>query len=631
MTISEIWRSMTSTPRATALEQLSQTAALQLSNQLNGVGCEGVDLPRIVVVGMQSSGKSSLLNAIMGMSLMPTGGAMVTRVPLDLRLERDETLASTCLAEFGRTDAGGQWRPTETVELDTPQPSAAQVDRLRQHIEQETERVAGAQKGISSRSIHLRLRASHLPNLSVVDLPGLTMVACTDQGQPSDIKDQIRALVKEWASPARTIIACVMPARTDLEADAALDLAKEINPTGDRIVGVITKPDLMGKRDDVTKYLLGRVSRDLQLGLGYYCIRGRSTEPTLSEAEAASDAYFQSPPYDQVGIIERCGTSCLTKALAAALADYVRRHLPQVVDELKTMQATAHDERTRLGDPPPSDATERRRVLQSGLVTVVSESCEDLDRGSAGCDLRTRFEAFRRTIQATELVRAESSRLLVEMRGVQGNHLSNGQGCPIHALEALFLDRPSLFAPWRAAAIQLASETVQIIHASLAFPPGWHERFPSLVKKLHLHVASELLSTASYVEALDGLIERETSYFWTDDPSFRSQLAEPAAKPHDLLHAYTGFVADVFGNAVPKLVMARIVRPYLRTVGLVVVQAHSTLIDCFREPCATSAKRAAVETKHQQLTTMLVLCEALRTERPSRALESPVRVADFVE
>ena len=102
------------------------------------------------------------------------------------------------------------------------------------------------------------------------------MVACTDKGQPKDIKDKIRHLVGSYINHKNTIILAVMPARTDLEADIALDLIKQYDPKGIRTIGILTKVDLMNDNTDIVKYLENNVSKDLQLKYGYYAVRNRT-------------------------------------------------------------------------------------------------------------------------------------------------------------------------------------------------------------------------------------------------------------------------------------------------------------------------------------------------------------------
>eukprot|EP00962_Isochrysis_galbana_P039542 scaffold14188_cov70-Isochrysis_galbana.AAC.1 len=78
--------------------------------------------------------------------------------------------------------------------------------QIRACIEAQTEARAGSRKAVSSSPINVRYFSPNVPNLSLVDLPGLTMTALTDHGQPKDIKQQIRDMISAYIRPERTII-----------------------------------------------------------------------------------------------------------------------------------------------------------------------------------------------------------------------------------------------------------------------------------------------------------------------------------------------------------------------------------------------------------------------------------------
>lgn len=236
------------------LAALSSAEVLRVANTLSGLLQQSAgddfslpELPQMVVVGTQSSGKSSLLNAIMACDLLPLGESMVTRCPLHLQLvHAPSDSANGMRAEFG-TYSSGEWILVRLIHMSTPHPAPSEIAQIRQEIEAQTIALAGPGKCVSDQPIHLRIHSPYVPDLSLVDLPGLTMMALTDQGQPKDIKEQIRALVQAHVEKPRTVILAVLPARTDLEADAALELVKEVDPRGERTIGVLTKIDLMNQ------------------------------------------------------------------------------------------------------------------------------------------------------------------------------------------------------------------------------------------------------------------------------------------------------------------------------------------------------------------------------------------------
>lgn len=267
------------------LRGLGGTQMLRIANTLDGIfagselanskgAIKQPEVPRLVVVGTQSSGKSSLLNGIISADILPLGEQMVTRTPLSLQLLHQPDPAAM-RAEFGKY-ANGAWHCTTSISLSCPDPTSAQLTQIRDAIHEATEARAGRQKGVSADPIFLRIFSPHVPNLSLVDLPGLTMTALTDQGQPRDIKQQIRAMIGSFIQQERTIILLVAPARADLEADPAIEMVKEFDPKGERTIGVLTKIDLMNAGTDVSKYLTNSLPADLQLALGYFAIRNRS-------------------------------------------------------------------------------------------------------------------------------------------------------------------------------------------------------------------------------------------------------------------------------------------------------------------------------------------------------------------
>lgn len=85
---------------------------------------------------------------------------------------------------------------------------------IRKELENEMNRVAGANKGISSLPIVLRVFSPNVINLSIIDLPGMTKVPIGEQ--PMDIEDKIREIVKFYIQNPNTIILCVLPANVDL-------------------------------------------------------------------------------------------------------------------------------------------------------------------------------------------------------------------------------------------------------------------------------------------------------------------------------------------------------------------------------------------------------------------------------
>ncbi len=130
-----------------------------------------IDLPQIVVVGSQSAGKSSVLEAFVGRDFLPRGTGIVTRRPLELQLvpnNLDDREWGTYAFNNSADHSLGEFRHL-------PNQQFTNFDEIRLEIERETERLVG-KRGISRDPIRLKISSPHVLNLTLVDLPGLTKV-----------------------------------------------------------------------------------------------------------------------------------------------------------------------------------------------------------------------------------------------------------------------------------------------------------------------------------------------------------------------------------------------------------------------------------------------------------------------
>lgn len=124
---------------------------------------------------------------------------------------------------------------------------------MREEIARETDRLTGTNRNISAVPIYLKIHSRNVVELTLVDLPGLTKVAVGDQ--PEDIEVQIRDMVSSFVSKPSCLILAVTPANSDLANSDALQLARLVDPKGDRTIGVLTKLDLMDEGTDALQIL----------------------------------------------------------------------------------------------------------------------------------------------------------------------------------------------------------------------------------------------------------------------------------------------------------------------------------------------------------------------------------------
>ncbi|RKO96951.1 hypothetical protein CAUPRSCDRAFT_7280, partial [Caulochytrium protostelioides] len=184
---------------------------------------DAMKLPSIVVIGSQSSGKSSVLEALVGHAFLPKGKNMVTRRPIELTLihcEDDDA--------YGEFPQLGQGRITSFAAI--------------QKILTDLNLAVPAAECISREPIELRLYSRHVPDLKLVDLPGYIQISTRDQ--PEALKDRIAELCEEYIKAPNVILA-VCAADVDLANAEALRASRRVDPRGDRTIGVLTKMDLI--------------------------------------------------------------------------------------------------------------------------------------------------------------------------------------------------------------------------------------------------------------------------------------------------------------------------------------------------------------------------------------------------
>ncbi|EEF46841.1 dynamin, putative [Ricinus communis] len=316
-----------------------------------------LSLPKVAVIGSQSSGKSSVLEALVGRDFLPRGCDICTRRPLVLMLENSLKTPDDSIAEFG-----------EFRHL--PGKRFYDFSKIRDEIQAETEREAGNNKGVSDKQIRLKIYSPNVLNMTLVDLPGITKVPVGDQ--PTDIEARIRKMIAAHISQENCIILAVTPANSDLATSDALQMAREADPNGSRTIGVITKLDIMDRGTDACNFLLGKV---VPLRLGYIGVVNRSQEDinynrSIRDALAREERFFSVHPVYNV-LSDRCGIPQLAKKLNQILEQHIRMVLPHLKAELNLRMTTVFNELSTYGEVMESKADQG--VI---LLNILKRYCE---------------------------------------------------------------------------------------------------------------------------------------------------------------------------------------------------------------------------------------------------------------
>ena len=336
---------------------------ISVVDDLRDVGLQKyINLPRIVVVGTQSGGKSSVLESIVGLDFLPRGDGVVTRRPLELRLvhipESDSSRVADAWAVFGAL----------------PDKIFTDFDEVRNEINRQTDLVAGKNKGIIDDPIVLNVYSITCPDLTVIDLPGVTRVPLKGSDQSEDIEKVTKDMAMRYITDPRTIILAVLPANQDMSTSDALQMARFADPQGLRTIGVITKIDIMDPGTDACKMLLGE---EIALRLGYVGVKNRGQADIRSNMRVrqALDSekkwFSEHPKYSKLPP-GYTGTDCLVSKLTKVLFRHIKNFLPEIKKEILDRRRKVADRITELGEGVPAEIPEQVQLMW----TMITDYCE---------------------------------------------------------------------------------------------------------------------------------------------------------------------------------------------------------------------------------------------------------------
>ncbi|XP_073105799.1 phragmoplastin DRP1E isoform X2 [Elaeis guineensis] len=311
-------------------------------------------LPSVAVIGGQSSGKSSVLESIVGRDFLPRGSGIVTRRPLVLQLHKTEE---------------GQREYAEFLHL--PRRKFTDFALVRKEIQDETDRMTGKTKQISPVPIHLSIYSPYVVNLTLIDLPGLTKVAV--EGQPDTIVEDIENMVRSFVEKPNCIILAISPANQDIATSDAIKLAREVDPTGERTFGVLTKLDLMDQGTNALDVLEGRSYR-LQhpwVGIVNRSQADINKNTDMIAARQKEREYFATSP-DYAHLASKMGSEYLAKLLSRHLESVIRARIPSITSLINKTIDELESEMDHLGRPVAVDAGAQ-------LYTIL-ELCRAFDR-----------------------------------------------------------------------------------------------------------------------------------------------------------------------------------------------------------------------------------------------------------
>ncbi|KAK3290544.1 P-loop containing nucleoside triphosphate hydrolase protein [Chaetomium fimeti] len=360
------------------LSKLCSQDQLTLLDSIDRLRFQGINnyisLPQIIVCGDQSSGKSSVLEAISGVSF-PVKSNLCTRFPTELVLRKTPHIGARV------SIVPHESRPEdERKALLAFREELHGFEDLPDLIEK-----AKAEMGITTHGkafakdiLRIEVTGPDRPHLTIVDLPGL--IHSETKNQTASDVHLIQDVVKSYMREPRCIILAVVSAKNDFANQVVLKLARAADQHGKRTLGVITKPDALvpGGESEANYVSLAR-NQEVEFHHGWHVLKNMDSEKGSSDLltrDAEESAFFSSGVWISLPFLS-LGIDRLRNRLSKVLLGQIATELPSLMDEIEQRFKSCEAQLEKLGDPRASPEEQRLYLVH------LSQSFQALVKSSA--------------------------------------------------------------------------------------------------------------------------------------------------------------------------------------------------------------------------------------------------------
>ncbi|KAF2016894.1 hypothetical protein BU24DRAFT_440087 [Aaosphaeria arxii CBS 175.79] len=337
-----------------------------------------IDLPEIIVCGEQSSGKSSVLEAISGVTF-PSKDNLCTRFATELVLRKGEATDVKIRIVPGSTEERSESEKERLLQYNV---SSKLNDLNLEEIIESAKELMGINdsgKVFSSDILRLEVSGPDQPHLTLVDLPGLFQAGSRSQTDADS--DSVKSLVLSYMQRPRSIILAVVSAKNDFNNQSITRYAREIDPKGMRTLGLITKPDTLDEGSDSERFYIELAqNKEVNFRLGWHVLRNRDYNTrncSLQERNRLEEQFFSKGVWATL-LSTQVGVHSLKPRLSKILKEQIVAQLPAVIAQIQDGLQDCSRRLEILGESRSSIAEQRRYLLRVSqqFTNLIKDACD---------------------------------------------------------------------------------------------------------------------------------------------------------------------------------------------------------------------------------------------------------------